>query len=189
MTYRFETERLILRRLEKDDALRIQQFAGAYEVAYNTLMMPHPYEDGLAEGFIESVNEDWDKGQSYTFCIAGKSDNLLMGVIGINPVESNRNAEIGYWIGVPFWNKGYVTEAARRVLQFGFEDLNLNRIHAAYFKRNPASGRIMEKLGMTYEGTMRQHYLRFGEFVDVGYYSILRSEYDAANTTSDSASD
>jgi [ribosomal protein S5]-alanine N-acetyltransferase len=188
MTYRFETERLILRRLEKGDAARVQELAGDYEVAYNTLMMPHPYEDGLAEPFIERVNEEWDHGNSYTFCIASKSDNLLMGVIGIHPAPTNRNAEIGYWIGVPYWNKGYVTEAARRVVQFGFEDLKLNRIHASYFTRNPASGRIMQKIGMTYEGMMRQHYMRFGEFVDVGYYAILRSEYDAANTTFNSAS-
>jgi [ribosomal protein S5]-alanine N-acetyltransferase len=188
MTYRFETERLILRRLEKEDAPRIQQFAGAYEVASNTLTMPHPYEDGLAEPFIERVNEEWDQGNAYVFCIASKSDNLFMGVLGVHLSVVNRKAEIGYWIGVPFWNKGYVTEAARRGVQFGFEDLKLNRIEASYYTRNPASGRIMQKIGMTYEGTMRQHYLRFGEFVDVGYYSILRSEYDAANTTSDSAS-
>lgn len=188
MTYHFETERLILRRLEKADAPRLQQFAGAYEIASNTLTMPHPYEEGLAESFIERVSEEWDQGNSYIFCIALKSDNLFMGILGVHPVMSNRNAEIGYWLGVPYWNKGYVTEAARRIVQFGFEDLKLNRIHAAYFTRNPASGRIMQKINMTYEGMMRQHYMRFGEFVDVGYYSILRSEYDAANTTSDSAS-
>jgi ribosomal-protein-alanine N-acetyltransferase len=189
MRDRFETERLILRRLEKDDVPRIQQFAGAYEVAYGTLTMPHPYEDGLAEQFVERANEEWDQGYSYKFCVALKDDNLFMGVIGLHPVMANRHAEIGYWIGVPFWNKGYVTEAARRVMQFGFEDLKLNRVHAAHFTRNPASGRIMQKLGMTYEGTMRQHFMQFGEFVDVGYYSILRSEYDAANRAADSASD
>lgn len=185
MTYRFETERLILRRLEMSDAPRVQQFAGAVEIAANTLTMPHPYEDGVAQIFIENVSERWDKGSDFVFCIALKSDNLLMGVIGVHPDMGNHRAEIGYWLGVPFWNKGYVTEAARRIVQFGFEDLHLNRIHAAYFARNPASARIMQKVGMTYEGLMRQHYIRFGEFQDTGFYSILRSEWDAQNRTPD----
>ena len=74
---------------------------------------------------------------------------------------------------------GYMSEAARRVIQFGFEELGLNRIYAGYFTRNPTSRRVMEKAGMTYEGTYRQNVLKWGEFVDVGACAILRSEYDA----------
>ena len=187
MNYRLKTERLILRQLELNDAPRIQQLAAALEVARNTLSMPHPYEDGVAEKFIGQVNEEWEQGAAYVFCIALKSDNLLIGVTGIHPRELHRQAEIGYWLGVPYWNKGYGTEAARRLMQFGFEDLNLNRVHASYFTRNPASTSIMQKNGMTYKGTMRQHYIRFGEFMDVGIYAILRSEWDAANGAADSA--
>jgi RimJ/RimL family protein N-acetyltransferase len=185
----FETERLILRRIEMSDSPRIQQLAGAYEVALNTLSMPHPYEDGVAEQFIAHVQDEWSSGNSYVFCIALKTDNLLIGVTGIHPTIAHRRAEIGYWLGVPYWRKGYATEAARRLVQFGFEDLNLNRIEAAFFTRNPTSARIMQKIGMTFEGTMRQHYLRFGEFQDTGCYAILRSEWDAANGTPHAASD
>ena len=87
------------------------------------------------------------------------------------------NAEMGYWIGKPYWNRGYGTEAAGGVLRYAFEQLGLNRVYAAHFRRNPASGRIMQKIGMTYEGCLRQHIKKWDTFEDMEYYGILRSEY------------
>ena len=95
--------------------------------------------------------------------------------------KQNNSAELGYWIGKPYWNSGYATEASRAVLKYGFEVLGLNRIHASHFRRNPASGRIMEKIGMKYEGCLRQHFKKWGKFEDLETYGILRSEYATAN--------
>ena len=89
-------------------------------------------------------------------------------------------AELGYWIGVPYWGRGYATEAAREVVKYGFEKVQLNRIFAAHFKHNPASGKVLQKIGMKYEGCMRQNILKWGDFIDVEVYSILRQEFDAA---------
>ncbi|NWF67933.1 MAG: GNAT family N-acetyltransferase [Chloroflexi bacterium] len=177
MTPVLETERLLLRRLELSDALRVQTLAGDYQVARTTLTMPHPYPDGAAAEFILRTQQEMAEGSAYPFAIALKSENQLIGVVGLHPRHDYQRAEIGYWIGVPYWNKGYATEAARRVLRFGFEELKLHRIHAAHFTNNPASGRIMQKIGMQYEGTFRQHFIRFGDFMDVAYYAILRSEW------------
>jgi RimJ/RimL family protein N-acetyltransferase len=86
-------------------------------------------------------------------------------------------AEMGYWIGKPFWNHGYCTEAAKRLVRFGFEALQLNRILARHLSRNPASGRVMEKIGMQYEGCLRQHIKKWGVFEDLKIYAILKETY------------
>jgi RimJ/RimL family protein N-acetyltransferase len=76
------------------------------------------------------------------------------------------------------WNKGYCTKAARAVLSYAFEDLGLNRVHASFLKRNPASGRVMEKIGMRYEGCMRQHTSRWEAFEDLVMYGIVKCEHE-----------
>lgn len=109
--------------------------------------------------------------------IERREDGALLGVIsltGLHPVH--RRAELGYWVGVPYWGKGYATEAARLIIGLGFRE-GLNSIFARFFTQNPASGRVMQKAGMRYEGTLRQHVCKNGEFLDLAYYSILRSEW------------
>ena len=97
--------------------------------------------------------------------------------------QQHARAEMGYWIGKPYWNNGYCTEAAEAVLRYGFTELGLNRIYAHHFGRNPASGRVMEKIGMVYEGCLRQHVQRWGVFEDLKIYAILKSEYESQSKT------
>ncbi|MEO8227247.1 MAG: GNAT family protein, partial [Gemmatimonadota bacterium] len=85
--------------------------------------------------------------------------------------------ELGYWIGRPHWGNGYVTEAAAAVIRHGFMTLDLNRIEAHHLSGNDASGRVLLKVGMTHEGSMREHVRKWGKFQDVEGYSILRREY------------
>jgi RimJ/RimL family protein N-acetyltransferase len=90
-------------------------------------------------------------------------------------------AEIGYWIAVPYWGRGYATEAAAEIVRYGFEERNLQRVFACHFTRNPASGRVLQKAGMKYEGTLRQHVRKWDEYVDVAFYGVLRHEYDGVS--------
>jgi len=180
--YRFETDRLILRRLQAGDAPHIAELAGDYEVSKMTLNIPHPYPPDDAIQFINSSIEAWEKGERFAFAMVQKDTDTFMGVIGLRPNQQHFRAEVGYWIGVPYWGQGYTTEALRRLLQFGFETLKLNRIQASYRTDNPASGRVMEKVGMQYEGTFRQMMFRDGEFTDLSYRAILREDYDAQNS-------
>ena len=90
--------------------------------------------------------------------------------------------EIGYWVGVPYWNHGYCTDAARAVLQYGFEVLALQRVFSHHLTRNPASGRVMRKLGMTHEGHHRRHVKKWDVFEDIDGYAILKSEWESVNT-------
>ena len=167
------TARLVIRPLAPTDAPRIYELASAREVALNTMHIPHPYPPGAAEEWIASQEEKRAEGH-YHFAI---DDGALAGGIGLRVQRDFDRAEIGYWIGVPYWGRGYATEAVAAVIRFGFEELNLNRIYAGYFSRNSASGRVMAKNGMTYEGTLRQHVKKWGEVVDIVYYGILREEW------------
>jgi len=172
------TERLILRRLELSDAPLVYDYMQEREIAYNTLLIPYPYSEGKAEEWITRTHENAEKDEGFSFAVTRRADGLFMGAIGIGNDQEHKRAEFGYWLGKPHWNQGYMSEAARRVIQFGFEDLNLNRIFAGYFTRNLASRRVMDKAGMTYEGTFRQNILKWGEFVDIGFCSILREEWE-----------
>lgn len=171
------TERLWLRAFDLTDAPAVQALAGDERVASTTLNIPHPYEAGAAEAWILTHRQLYAAGVVISFAIVIQQTRELTGAIGLRLEARHQRAEIGYWIGVPHWNRGYCTEAARAVLEYGFGVLELNRVHAAHFTRNPASGAVMRKLGMLHEGRMRQHVLKNGVFEDIEKYAILRSEY------------
>ncbi|WP_066051982.1 GNAT family N-acetyltransferase [Robertmurraya korlensis] len=174
------TERLILRKLGTTDAKRIKELAGDYDVAKTTLNIPHPYPEGSAVVFIHSVLESENKGQLATYAITKKESDDLIGMVSIKVNSTFNRGELGYWVGKPYWGQGYGTEAAKALVHFGFEKLKLNRIYAQAFTTNPGSWRIMEKIGLTYEGTLRQHVSRFGEYYDLAQYGLLKEEYTAS---------
>ncbi|MCB2155611.1 GNAT family N-acetyltransferase [bacterium] len=173
-----ETRRLILRPFALTDAPEVQTLAGEREIAETTLNIPFPYEDGLADQWIRTHRRDFEQGRVAIFAIVRQSDGLLIGAIGFVLTLNHGHGELGYWIGRPFWNKGYCSEAAEEMLRYGFEELNLHRIHAHHFTRNPASGRVMEKIGMQHEGRMREHVKKWDHFEDIEIYGILRSEFE-----------
>jgi len=171
------TERLSLRPFQPEDAPTVQRLAGDYAIAETTANIPHPYPDGAAEEWISTHQEAYQKGQGVTFAIERRADATLLGAIGMTIKKQHRLGELGYWIGKPFWNQGYATEAAREVIRYGFEVLDLNRIQARHMTKNPASGRVMEKVGMQLEGTLRQSLRRFDAYEDARIYAILREDY------------
>ena len=131
-------------------------------MADTTLKVPHPYEDGMAERWIANHGDWFERGEQAVFAITRKDDGRLLGAIGLRMKLDDQRAELGYWIGKPYWGQGYCTEAARAILTFSFERLGLHRIQACHFTRNPASGRVLQKIGMIHEGRLRQHRKRSG---------------------------
>ena len=176
-----ETERLTLRQFHFSDARRVHELASAQELAATTLL-PHPYRMADAERWIMMQYEDYKKGFLVNFAIVKTEDDLLIGSIGLELNQNHNRAQIGYWVGVPYWNQGFCTEAAVAVVKFGFEGLMLHRIYAPHFRKNPASGQVLKKIGMRHEGTQRQHYLRFGTYEDTELYGLLREEYEDSNS-------
>ncbi|MCI0745805.1 MAG: GNAT family N-acetyltransferase [Verrucomicrobia subdivision 3 bacterium] len=172
-----QTERLVLRPFVLADAPAVQRLAGSAQVADTTLMIPHPYPDGAAEGFIRQSWSDRESGEHYVFAIRLRDREELCGAMGLKMTPKHERAELGYWIGVPYWNKGYATEAGRAILRYAFETLKLHSVNAHHFARNPASGRVLKKIGMSYEGRLRQHVKKSSRFEDLECYSILKSEW------------
>jgi ribosomal-protein-alanine N-acetyltransferase len=173
------TERLKLRPFTSEDAGDVKQLAGDRDVASTTLLIPHPYPDGAAENWIRSQADLFQKRRNVVFAITRVEDQQLVGAIGLVIQSIHNRGELGYWVGKPFWGQGHCTEAAQAVLAFGFKELELNRIYAHHMQRNPASGRVMEKLGMRYEGLMRQHFKKWDQYEDMLAYGLLREEFDA----------
>ncbi|MEZ4768603.1 MAG: GNAT family N-acetyltransferase [Caldilineales bacterium] len=172
-----ETERLVLRPFTLDDAADVQRLAGDPDIADTTLVIPHPYPDGAAESWINTHQERWDNGLGIVCAITLRSSGELIGAISVLSISKQHgHGELGYWVGKPYWNNGYCTEAARGLIRFCFETLGLHRVHAYHFARNPASGRVMAKAGMRYEGTMRQHLRKGDAYEDLPSYGILAGE-------------
>lgn len=176
-----ETARLVLRPFALSDAADIQRLAGDRAIADTTGNIPHPYEDGVAEEWIAKHQDIFDQGKGVHFAIAAKPDGHLVGAISLMSMVTGHQAELGYWIGKPYWNQGFCTEAGRAVLQAGFERFDLARIHSCHFRRNPASGRVMQKLGMKQEGCRRQHVKKLDQFEDLVLYGILKDEWEMAS--------
>ena len=176
---RLESERLLLRPLRPADARAIARYAADRRVAAPTLNIPHPYDLDMACDFIAQAQQRAAEGSDFTFALTLKPGPEAVGVISLRP-QAGHSAEVGYWLGVPFWNQGYMTEALRAIMRHAFCDLGLQRVHASHFAGNPASGRVMQKAGMRYEGCLRQHVVRWGEAQDLVCHGILRAEYAAA---------
>ena len=170
------TERLVLRSFTLGDAADVQRLAGDPDVASTLPNMPHPYEDGMAEEWMRFCSERYDKDEALNFAITLRTDKNFIGGIALRLAQESKEGELGYWIGKPYWNRGYMTEAAKAVVAYGFKVLKLNRIHAKYFKRNVASKRVVEKIGMRYANFFPQD-VEKGYLEDTVQYSILKCEF------------
>jgi len=171
------TKRLILRPFELSDAKAVQRLAGDREIADKTLNIPHPYEDGAAEEWISTHKPKFDSRELANFAITRRTNGELLGTVGLAMIPQFQRAELGYWVGTPYWNKGYCTEAAEAVVEYGFTQLGLNRVFAVHFKRNRASGQVMKKLGMKREGVLRQHAKKWDAYEDIVFYGLLRKDW------------
>jgi ribosomal-protein-alanine N-acetyltransferase len=140
------TQRLVLRALEPRDATRISLLAGDFEVASMTGTIPHPYTEAMAAEWIEHVHQG---EEGVVFAI--ERETALIGCVGYREDEKG-GAELGYWIGKPHWGMGYATEAAAAMVEYAFTEGGLIYLISGHFADNPASARIIAKLGFTAQG-------------------------------------
>ena len=171
------TPRLLLRAFTPKDIPDLVRLAGDWEIA-RTTTIPHPYSEEAACRWIASQREAFAQDHAVTWAMTHRQEGYFMGAIDLRFQKQRHVAEIGYWVGVPYWGQGYTTEAARAVLAYGFGEQELYRIQARYLHNNPASGRVMQKIGMTYEGTLRAAVFRDGAYYDLLVYAILKPEYE-----------
>jgi ribosomal-protein-alanine N-acetyltransferase len=175
-----KASRLILRPFNLGDAKEVQRQAGHPDVAATTATIPHPYLDGMAEQWISGHAKGFEAGTGVEWAMTLADSGKLVGCISLMGIsKTHQRAEIGYWVGKEFWSQGFCTEATRAVIQFSFEQLNLNKVTSRHMHVNPASGKVMINAGMQQEGVLRKDYFKNGQFADMVVYGILKESYRA----------
>lgn len=179
-----DTDRLLLNQTKPADIPLIVAYAGNLKIVQNTRTMPHPYVEEDAIAWINMANQGFKAKNNYMFAIRSKMDEAFMGGIGLTLDVAQNRAELGYWLAEKFWGMGFTTEAVKALLQFGFEQLNLNKIIAVYLTTNTASGKVMIKNDMIKEAEFKDHDLKRGstlehpEYVSLIQYRMLKNEYE-----------
>lgn len=177
MIPKLETRKLLLWPFKPGDAPIVEELAGDKRVAETTLTIPHPYPSGSAINWIKNHHERAEKQESIIFAIEEKSEGMIIGTVTLRLEKDHKRAEIAYWLGVPYWGKGYATDAIKKAIDFGFNSIGLNRIWATVMKKNIASNKVLIKNGFNHEGTFSKHDLKWGNFEDVLYYGLLKEDY------------
>jgi ribosomal-protein-alanine N-acetyltransferase len=172
-----ETDRLLLRPFASDDVETVYRLVNDPEIVATTRTLHFPYPEGAAVRWIAQQPEAWLTGRAAIFAITLKRTGLVLGAIGLEIDAADERAELGYWLDPAFWNRGYASEAAEAVVEFGFRRLGLNRLTAEYMVHNPASGRVLEKARFQPEGVLRQHARKWGRFYDVAAVGLLREDW------------
>lgn len=173
-----ETERLVLRKITFQDVPDHFEYASDPEVAKYTSWHAHQSTQD-SETFIQSVLERYNTQRVAPWGVVYKSNQKFIGTCGfISWATSDSRAEVAYALSRKYWGQGLTTEAVRTVVAFGFGTMQLNRIQATCEVANVASARVMEKVGMRCEGTLREYTFSKGMYRDLRMYSILRSEWD-----------
>jgi [ribosomal protein S5]-alanine N-acetyltransferase len=173
----FKTQKLQLRTVQASDkefilkGLSDKRVTEFYAVHFNDL---------------EEVQEQMDyyddlvqNGTGIWWVFSHLNEDKLIGACGLSNLDKeHKKAEIGFWLLPGFWGKGYMPEAAHAVINYCFDHLNLNRVEAIVEGGNTASEKVLQKLGFTYEGKLREGEVKNGRFIDLVYYSLLRSDLD-----------
>lgn len=173
----FETERLILRKIESGDVPDMYSYACREATTRYLLWLPH-HGEYSTRYVVESIKRDYKAGSYFELAVVLRESGRMIGTCGITSFDcQNRVAEIGYVLSPDYWGKGIAKEAAEVLMNFAFCELGANRVEAKYMKGNESSRRVMEKLGMTFEGIQRSKMFVKGEYRDIGVCAILASEY------------
>ncbi len=180
-TQTIKTERLELRRFTTEDANAMyENWAKDERVTKFLTWEPHKSPDATRM-LLESWCTDYENKNYYQWAIV--FEGKVVGSISVVRIsEDNDCAEIGYCIGYDYWGKGIVTEAANAVIDFLFSEVNTNRVVICHAVKNPASGKVAQKCGLSFEGTHKEEFkAQWGEYLDISYYAIVRKEWEILN--------
>ncbi len=174
---KLRTPRLLINGFSVIDAQQVATLAGDYDVARFTMNIPHPYELNTAKEWISSHDTLYRENTGIVFAIRSLISTSLMGCIGLSFDADHHRGELGYWMGKEYWGKGYCTEAAIAVIEFSFNQFALNKITSRHLENNPASGRIMEKIGMKKEGILKEEIYKEGLYHNIHVFGLLKTEH------------
>ncbi len=172
-------ESVEIRLWQKGDEEILPQLANNRGIWRNlTNRFPFPYERQDAVDWIATANRAPENAQHFAIVV----DSAVVGGVGFERLQdlSTRTAEIGYWIGEPFWGRGIATMALASATRLAFRDFDFVRLQAGVLEWNPASRRVLEKVGYSLEGLHRRHIYKDGEICDQFMYALLREDRPAA---------
>jgi RimJ/RimL family protein N-acetyltransferase len=161
------TNRLKLRKIKVEDVPSLVKYANNKKISDNILNIPHPYQEPDAVFRISYVFQGFKNKTRYVFAITLKESEEFIGEISLHLDNADNRAQLGYWVGEPFWGKGIGTEAAKAILKFGFEKLDLNKIYATCHVENQASGKVLLNNGFkknNVNGSVIQYWLTKKEY-------------------------
>ena len=172
-----ETERLLLRPMRVSDTADMFAYAHDPAVTQYLLWRPHP-DPAYTRSYLEYLAGRYRLGTCYEWAVVCREDGHMIGTCGFAGVDfPNNTGEVGYVINPAYRGRGFAPEAVRRVLRFGFDVMGLHRITARYMMGNDASRRVMDKVGMTFEGVRRESMLIKGSYRDIGVSAMLVSDF------------
>lgn len=173
------TQRLLLRRLQKNDCLDMHEYSRDAEVTKYLTWEPHP-DPHYTMRYLTYIIPKYRTGDFHDWAVIHKESGKMIGTCGFTSFNyAHNSAEIGYVLNRRFWGKGLAAEAIRAVMRVGFFDLNLHRIEAKYMIGNAQSRRVMEKCGMQFEGIQRDAMYIKNQYETIGICSILSADYIA----------
>ncbi len=172
-----DTARLRLRRFLPEDAAAVTRLLDDWEMVRFTSVIPFPYPQHVADDFIAKITADMQQGRALVFAVEERLSGALVGCVGATLGEGT--AEIGYWIGRAAWGRGYATEAVRRCLRMLFDAFGVETVWAAVLPENPASRRVLEKAGLTFEGVRRTDMPARNRCTDLEVLSLNRADWQA----------
>lgn len=172
------TPRLTLRRMMVADASDMYEYACRQDVTKYLTWYPHPDRDYTRE-YLQYIGNRYAAGMFYDWAVIYEPDCKMVGTCGFTSFNcSSDSAEVGYVLNPEYWGKGIAAEALTRVLQFAFENLKLHRVEAKFIEENQRSRRVMEKVGMQFEGVMREGMLIKDTYENIGICAILASDWN-----------
>ncbi len=174
----------LLRPIEISDVSAMHAYLSDPDVIEHTSYEPQRPRD--VEALVQFYKHAFARKTDIRWAIASATDRVMVGSCGLSAFqERHRRAELGYDLARAAWGKGAATEVARRVLQFGFETLELNRVEAMVMAGNDRSERVLQRIGFQREGTLREYKFARGAFADYSIWSIVRRDWDAAQARTD----
>ena len=171
------TKDLLLRRFTTDDSTQAIIILNDVDITKNLEVTPYPFTADHYSAFLKKANDGFDSKTCLRFAIA-KNDlpDKMIGLIGLYMNKYNEVASVCYYLEKPYWGKGYMTQALKEVIEYGFKVLHLHKIGAEHYASNIGSGKVMEKCGMTKEILQKHQTKRFGVYNDVYFYAIINDE-------------
>lgn len=174
------TPRLLLRRHEPEDAGPIARLIDNWNVVRWLSQVPFPYTADDAALWIEQCHRTWDEGREYQYVIARSADGRTIGHIGLTLDRDGRSAEFGYWLGQPYWGRGFVREAVQATLTVAFRWLVLDHVRASCIGDNHASLQVLRGAGFVEVGRCRKMFQPQGRQLEVPLLALSRPRFHDA---------